>query len=214
MLIIIELFSGLSLESGSCQKKFQGNLKNAPPHSPHFGPGGHVSGRGGGVENFEAPWDRNLNPPPSFVRPQRWRGGGVYKIWHRINFCRLFSGSGKGPPCPPQEEGLLGGRGSYRNKKDTPTPPLRQPFSKTNLWKLAEYQQLSLRKIRGTKNTIHCVRKGRGNSAESLRKFRKFAEICGNFYDPFPNDPMSELMRVRETETKNQPWLWFWPSGA
>ena len=43
------------------------------------------------------------------------------------------------------------------------------------------------------KSPFYCVRKGCGNSAEILRK------VCGNlrklFYnDPFPNDPISELL--------------------
>ena len=52
----------------------------------------------------------------------------------------------------------------------------------------------SLRKLCGkfTENSFHCVRKGCGNSAESLWKFR------GNLWkmfcnDPFPNDPMGEI---------------------
>ena len=54
----------------------------------------------------------------------------------------------------------------------------------------------SVRKFCGKfpETTFYCVRKGCGNSAESLRKF---AEICGKFsaMTPFPNDPISELSR-------------------
>ena len=53
------------------------------------------------------------------------------------------------------------------------------------------------------KNTFYCVRKGCRNSAESLRKFRgnlqKF--FCN---DPFPNDPISELLKKQRTRTNNQ----------
>ena len=40
------------------------------------------------------------------------------------------------------------------------------------------------------KSTLYCVRKGCGNSVESLRKFRG-KMFCN---DPFPKDPISELL--------------------
>ena len=53
----------------------------------------------------------------------------------------------------------------------------------------------SLRKFCGkfAETTFHCARKGCGNSAESLRKFRgNLRKLFCN--DPFPNDPISELL--------------------
>ena len=52
-----------------------------------------------------------------------------------------------------------------------------------------------LRKFCGkfAETTFYCARKGCGNSAESLRKFRRnLRKIFCN--DPFPNDPISELL--------------------
>ena len=53
----------------------------------------------------------------------------------------------------------------------------------------------SLRKFCGkfAETRFYCARKGCGNSAESLRKFRgNLRKIFCN--DPFPNDPISELL--------------------
>ena len=53
-----------------------------------------------------------------------------------------------------------------------------------------------LRKVCGkfAETTFYCARKGCGNSAESLRKFRgNLRKLFCN--DPFPNDPISELSR-------------------
>ena len=45
-------------------------------------------------------------------------------------------------------------------------------------------------------NTFYCARKGCGNSAESLRKFHgNLRKIFWN--DPFPNDPISVVLRER-----------------
>ena len=75
-------------------------------------------------------------------------------------------------------------------------------MSTVNLWgrqrrgfcgKFAEILRKFCGKFADT--TSYCARKGCGNSAESLRKFRRNSRkiFCN---DPFPNDPISELLKM------------------
>ena len=62
--------------------------------------------------------------------------------------------------------------------------------------------------------TFHCARKGCGNSAESLQKFRgNLRNIFCN--DPFPNDPISELLKSGPFPKKvGKPPVWKPPRPA
>ena len=88
-----------------------------PPPSPHFWPGGHVSGRGGGVYILKPPRGRNFIRPPSFIPPPPLEGyfqglGGVYKIWPRIHACA--------PPPSPHVVSFSGG-GCYMTARHVRT---------------------------------------------------------------------------------------------